>query len=302
MNITTERYNLICVEQGEGFLITGYEGEGAILDLSSDDRIIGIEKKAFLCCRSIKKVFLPKSLKYIGEWAFSKCDNLQVVRICGITRGQIFDRGVFDGCGALREISFEDSDSDLSVLLAASISGINKEHLLRADDIGQRFWYDKWDISLLSLLHSDEVMGGNGAPMGGEEDISYDGVSSVDGEMPGPQKNHMKGIGKNKCSLCYLRLLHNSHLTEDKEEKIEEYIRDRAYSKHDDMSWVTLKEEYSRSPEWLDIYLSVVKPDKETILKMIDDIGSDNIQLKAGLIDASGATDTVSSPLDELML
>lgn len=302
MNITADGYNLICVEEGDGLRITGYEGGGAILDLSTDDRIIGIEKKAFLCCRSVKKVFLPSSIKHIGEWAFSKCDNLQVVRICGEVRDRIFDRGVFDGCDALREIAFEDSDADLSVLLAASVSGMNKEHLLRADDIGQNFWYDKWDISLLSLLHTDEVMGGNGAPMGGEEDISYDGVSSVDGEMPGPQKNHVKSIGKNKCSLCYMRLLHNRYLADDTKEKIREYIRDRAYGCIDDIAWVTLKEDYSQSPEWLSIYLSIVNPGRDIILRMIEDIGSESIQLKAGLIDASGATDTASSALDELMI
>ncbi|MBR5359777.1 MAG: leucine-rich repeat protein [Lachnospiraceae bacterium] len=302
MNITAEGYNLICEEEGDGLKIIGYEGTGAVLDLSDNDRIIGIEKKAFLCCKSLKKVFLPQSIEHIGEWAFSKCDNLQVVKISLKASGRIFDRGVFDGCESLRDISFSDSDTDLSVLLAASVSRMNKEHLLRADDIGQGFWYEKWDISLLSLLASDEVLGGNGAPMGGEEDISYDGVSSVDGEMPGPQKNHVKSIGKNKCSLCYMRLLHNSHLTEDKEEKIRAYIRDRAYNKNVDMGWMTLKEEYSRFPEWLDIYLAIVKPDRDIILKMIDDIGSDNIQLKAGLIDASGAGDTGASALDELMI
>ncbi|MBR5361274.1 MAG: hypothetical protein IK123_10330, partial [Lachnospiraceae bacterium] len=232
----------------------------------------------------------------------SKCDNLQVVRISGATRGQIFDRGVFDGCDALKEIAFEDSDTDISVLLAASVSGMNKEHLLRADDIGQNFWYDKWDISLLSILHTDEVIGGNGAPMGGEEDISYDGVSSVDGEMPGPQKNHVKSISKNKCSLCYMRLRYNRYLTEDTKEKVKEYIKDRGYGCNDDIAWITLKEDYSQSPEWLDIYLSVVNPNRDTIIKMIDDIGSDSIQLKAGLIDASGAAGTGSSVLDELMI
>ncbi len=302
MIIETDGYKLICEETEGGLIITSYEGSGAILDLSGNNRIIGIDKKAFLCCRALKKVFLPGSIKHIGEWSFSKCDNLHTVRISGTVRGQIFDKGVFDGCESLKEIIFEDSDIDQSILLAASVSGMNKEHLLRADDIGDEFWYERWDISLLSLIHSDEVIGGNGAPMGGEEDISYDGVSSVDGEMPGPQKNHVKSINKNKCILCYMRLMHNKFLSSDSENKIRTYLRDRAYGKEDDMAWITLKEDYIQSPERLNIYLSTVNPDRTTIIRMIDDVGSDSVQLKAALIDASGATDSRVSALDDLMI
>ena len=302
MIIETGGYKLICDEVDNELIITSYEGAGAILNISDDDRIIGIDKKAFLCCRALKKVFLPGSIKYIGDWSFSKCDNIHTVRIGGPARGHIFGKGVFDGCESLKEIVFENDDTDQSILLAASVSCMNKEHLLRADDIGDKFWYEKWDISLLSLLHSEEAVSGNGAPMGGEEDISYDGVSSVDGEMPGPQKNHVKSINKNKCILCYMRLLHNRFLSSDTEDKIRTYIKDRAYGCNDDMAWITLKEDYIQSPDRLSIYLSTVNPDRTVIIKMIDDIGSDSVQLKAALIDASGATDAGVSALDDLMI
>lgn len=62
---------------------------------------------AFSDNTSITEVIIPDTVTYIGECAFSGCDNLQSVSLSGnITRLQ---GGVFSGCKSLREIVIPDS-------------------------------------------------------------------------------------------------------------------------------------------------------------------------------------------------
>ena len=103
-------YGLFTEERDGALYITGYEGEGAVLDLSGENRIAGIEKKAFLNCRTLRKVYLPGSIRGIGDWAFSKCKSLRTVRIDTPGENVLFQRGVFEGCESLMKISFAGMD------------------------------------------------------------------------------------------------------------------------------------------------------------------------------------------------
>lgn len=311
MTIEADGYNLICDRRAEGLVITGYEGGGAVLDLSGHDAITGIDKKAFLCCNSLKRIILPKSVGAIGDWCFSKCENLNDVTILREADGRIFGKGVFDGCGKLGRIFFAGPDEGgRPILLAAAVGRMQSEHLLRADDIGEDLWYGKWDISLMSMLNSDD--GGNSisAAVSGEEDISYDGVASVDGEMPGASTDYIRDIAKNKCHLCYMRLIHDRCLSDENRLKLQDYIREHAYGMADDRAWLTLKEDCEDETGYYEVYLDIVNPDNDDIKSMIEDLGPARVQAKALLISRAGAVrgdNTVTSKqavpaLDALML
>ncbi len=302
MDIETGGFILKCEGSESDLRITGYEGDGAILDISSDNRITGIDKKVFFSCRSLKKVFLPASIVSIGDWCFSNCINLTDFSIDTEPDGRLFGRGVFDACERLRTVTFSGTDMSTSVLLAAGVGRMKSEHLLRAEDIGQKFWYDKWDISLMSLLKADDAENSISTAVSGEEDISYDGVAMVDGEMSGPTENHVKTIAKNKSYLCFLRLLHDEYLSTEIRDKIEEYIRSRSFGCDREYAWTALKEDCEGDVDYYEIYLSVVRPDRDTILKMIDDLGPSRVQARALLISKAKGEDNASSALDELML
>ena len=302
MIIEAGGYNLICTESPEGLIISDYEGSGAVLDISSDQRITGIDKKVFFCCRSIRKVYLPESIRFIGDWCFSKCDNLEYFSVRALADGRIFSRGVFDGCTRLKEVVFTDSSPDLAVLLAASVAHMSNDHLLRSDDLGQRFWYEKWDISLFALLGADDGVSSKNIPLGGEEDISNDGIGSVDGEMSGETNEYVKRIATGKCTLCYLRLIHNEHLSEESETKIRAYLKERAYGTVSPWAWIALKENEVNGTDHLQIYLSVVSPDKAAIKDMIADLDPAKVQSKAFLISEAAKMSETASILDDLMI
>ncbi len=321
MNIETDGFLLECDETDEGIVITGYEGEGAVLDISSDRRIFGIDKKVFLNCNSLRKVMLPDSIRTIGDWCFSNCRNLSSVRIGtsaedlhdhpdsgeqvsqhAAADGRIFGRGVFEACDRLRTITFSGTDKGTSLLLAAGVNRMSNEHILRSDDIGERFWYEKWDISLLSLLNSDDAENTITTAVSGEEDISYDGVAMVDGEMSGPTSDHVKNIAKNKSFLCFLRLLNDAFLSPGTRDKIEEHIKERSFGSDKEYSWITLKEDCEGDVDYYEMYLKIVHPDRDTILRMIEDLGPTRVQAKALLINRAEGRSEKTSILDEMML
>ncbi len=295
-------FHLLYEEKDGLLVITGHEGEGAVLDLSGIEQNIAIGKKAFLGCKSLKTVILPEGTDHIGDWAFSKCNALSSVTVKGKTDGTLFQKGVFEGCERLVRINFHEMDESASLLLATTANRMANEHLLRAEDPGQAFWYEKWDISLLSLLHTDNAESTISTAVSGEEDISYDGVGSVDGEMPGETNDYVKRIATNKCFLCYLRLRHNAFLRVETEKEIRDYLKERAFGCPEEWAWITLKEECEGDVEFLRIYLSIVSPNADTLREMIEDLNSSQVQTKALLINESFGKTGKGSVLDELFL
>ena len=104
MELRTEAFVLKYDEKEKS--IVGYEDMGSVLDISDKTDIETVGKKAFLGCKSIKKVFLPESIESLSDWCFSKCNNLKTVKFEGAIKANIFGRGVFEGCEHLKEISF----------------------------------------------------------------------------------------------------------------------------------------------------------------------------------------------------
>ncbi len=302
MTISVDGYELNCDVREDGLYITDFTGAGAVLDLRSHDDIIGIDKKVFLCCRSVRKVFLPGSIRTLGDWCFSKCDNLVEVSFDMPARGDIFGRGVFEGCDMLSSLYFTDSTQASAALLAASVSRMPGEHLLKADDQGSSFWYSRWDITLMSLLSADDAENSISVAVSGEEDISYDGLGSIDGEMPGTPGDYVKNVAVNKCILCYMRLSHDDFLSSDNRKKIEDYINDRAFGCVSDSAWITVKEAGEKALEYIVTYMSVVKPDHDVVKEMINDLDQSGVQIRAYLIGEAGRSSSATFPFDDMML
>lgn len=272
------------VHKDGGVVICGSEGSDPVLDLTGAPDITVIDRKVFLSCKGLKKVFLPAGIRLLDEWAFSKCSNLKTVRLEGAYAPGILGKGVFKGCERLSSIRFAGMDEDTVHLLALCANLLENEHLLRADDVGSASWYEKWDLYLLSVLATDDAEGSSRVALCGEEDISYDGVGMVDGEMPGETEEYVRQAARNKCMLCFKRLKYSARLSEVARERIGDYLRARRFGSDRPFAWQTLTEDLEGDPEYFRMYLDIVRPNPEEMDEMIRSLNSTRVQARAFLI------------------
>ena len=261
------------------------------------DEVIG--NKAYLSSKDIREVIIGEDIRHIGDWAFAKCSNLCRVSFAGDFCPGLFGRDVFGGCTRLGSISFRDTDQETTYLLAACVNRMYYDHLLRADDVGQKSWYEKWDICLVSELSDDGAAARNAAALCGEEDISYDGIGSVDGEMPGETKDYVKNEEFRKCSLCYLRLDNDRNLSEGTRDVIKAYLTSNSFGEGFGAAFYSLFEDENTTLKFMRIYLDTGKHDRETLKRLINEVPIRDVGARAFLIrETDGGVD----PLFGLML
>ncbi|MBQ6575155.1 MAG: leucine-rich repeat protein [Lachnospiraceae bacterium] len=265
----------------------GYEIKDGILDLS-ECGIKAVEDKQFLGIKQLRAVIMPEGIEHVGDWAFAKCSNLEAVSFCGKFRKDLFGRNVFKGCEELSFIRFADTDDTTARLLALSTNRLEADHLVRADDIGQKSWYEKWDISLLSLLKSDDEKNAIAAALCGEEDISYDGIGSVDGELPGESADYVTKKAYEKCMLCYIRLENDRFLSEDARRIVEDHISKNRLGSASGSSFYSIFSLGGSDLSYLARYIDIVRPDKEMIRMMMDSLSPKDVYAMSYLVERSG--------------
>lgn len=289
--------------------VVGLEGAGSRLSVPSFAEagelrlpVTAIDKKAFLGTRGLREVEIPASVTDIGDWALSQCIHLTQVTVEKGGR-PTFQKGVFDGSDRIESIRLCDyEDEDMPFLLAATVKRLPAAYLLRDKDLGTPVWYEKWDLALESFLKLDDYEGYTDRTLCGEEDISYDGIGSVDGEMPGESGEYLKEVGRNKCYLSLMRLMHARNISERFRETLSEYLKARAIGRGTGTAWGLFKEELKDNKEYLELYLDIVKPDTDEIDAMLRDLGDDMVQSKAYIIKAGSGSAKRDSFFDGLSL
>lgn len=292
--------------------VTGFKGSAVEIAIpksyirdadNTSYTVTKVEKKAFLGVKGLKSITLPESIAEVGDWAFSKCSHLKEIRF---NSQPIFGRTVFEGCERLEKIyvatkaidnpsSAVNTDGmvisklneDIACLLASVVNKFEAGYLLRDDDIGTREWFKRWDLALNSYLTADDIDGYDDRALCGEEDISYDGIASVDGELLGDSGSYLNEVGKNKCFLCVLRMIHDSFLEEDMRLKLEKYIISRSFDSDRAFAWKMLKEDAGENLDFFEKYIEIVSPSKDSIEKMIKDISADKANIRSYLIKCS---------------
>jgi len=288
-------------------LISGFKGnpsevvipESFLIDnAKASYRVTEVQKKAFLGVKGMKSISIPEGVRLVGDWAFSKCSHLREIRFFS---NPSFGKSVFEGCDRLEKIyiSTEGAEDDklredLAGLLAAAVNKFEGGYLLRDDDIGTSGWFNRWDLALKSYLLAEDIDGYDDRALCGEEDISTDGIASVDGELLGDSGDYLNEVGKNKCYLCILRMLHDSYLEANDREFLERYILARSYEKERAFAWKMLKEDAGEKLEFFEKYIEITNPDREVIEGMIKDISADNANIRAYLIKCSKKEDLPS--------
>ncbi len=258
-----------------------------------------IENKAFWADRALREVTVPSGIRHIGDWAFAKCVNLERVMFEDDFRPGLFGRDVFKGCDRLAAISFADTDEVTERFLALCANRLGFDSLIRSDDVGQKSWYEKWDICLVTRIKSDDAEAKMSAALCGEEDISYDGIGSIDGEMSGEGADFVSKEAHNKSVLCYIRLKDDIYLTDATRALLEEHIRENGFGERTGSSFSAIFEECGGNLEYLRIYLDTVKPDRDTLSAMIASLGPSDVAARSYLIRESSAKGSV---LTDMML
>ena len=256
-----------------------------------------IENKAFWADRALRDVTVSSGVKHIGDWAFARCVNLEKVTFEDDFRPGLFGRDVFKGCGKLSAISFADMDEVTKHFLALCANRLGFDSLIRSDDVGQKSWYEKWDICLATRIKSDDAEAKMSAALCGEEDISYDGIGSIDGEMPGEGADFVSREAYNKSVLCYIRLKDDRYLSDSTRKLLEEHIRQNSFGNKNGSSFFAIFEECGGNLEYLRIYLDTVNPGRDTLSDMIASLGPSDVAARSYLIKESSAKGNVLSDM-----
>lgn len=278
--------------------ITGYRGRGSSLVIpdsistpSGELPVTEIGKKALLGCKGLRELTLPDTIVKYGDWAFARCDHLKIITIptLFVRNTDIavsFGRRMFDGCNNLLSLRADNVDEDLSYLCAALVARMPSEYLLWDDDIGSRQWFGRWDMALAAYIQRPDFEGYSDKDnaLCGEEDISYDGIGSVDGEMLGESYEYIKKVSMNKCNLCLTRCVHSKMLSEADREIYSRYIKDHGKGKSNEAAWLTLIEECSDNLDYFREYIGLTDASMDDIQDMLESLDEDKAQVRAYLI------------------
>ncbi|MCR4705330.1 MAG: leucine-rich repeat domain-containing protein [Lachnospiraceae bacterium] len=272
----------------EGIKIVDYIGHDSSLlipALIEDVPVTVIDRKAFMGKKELRNVTIPMSVSIVQDFAFAKCTHLLRV-ICHSNKGDIrFGRKVFEGCINLETIMIGTKEPDDFSYLAAALSHkMDAPHLLSDPDIGNGFWMERWDLALKSGLNKDDADGYENTVLCGEEDTSYAGKMSVEGEIVEDVTYYMKEACKNKCDLCMLRLLHSDRLDSGNEETLKLYLKMHGFVSENKAAYELIKEKYADDERYINLYLNTVSPGREEVLCMLEDIGDDLALFRKQLI------------------
>lgn len=93
------------LKRGEKFILVKYKGNAETVTVP--EGVAGLRAYAFAKNEFVKKLYIPDSVDFIGNNAFSNCTALQEIRL-GERLGAIY-AGIFENCTALNSIAIPDS-------------------------------------------------------------------------------------------------------------------------------------------------------------------------------------------------
>lgn len=286
-------YKLNTEDHGDCVYITACEAtdsgasdELVIPDTIDGKPVKGIDRKAFLQQVGLRKVVLPGTVAYIGDWAFSQCRQLETFILKqGAGVDAFVGRGIFEGSDRLANICIGYTKPDeLSFLAALPVKRLPAAYLIKDPSFGLAEWYRKLDMAIVDYLKQDDIEGYSDRALCGEEDISYDGVGSVDGELPGESAAYLKEVGKNKAGLSFARLTNKVYITNETKAYLSDYLLSRSKGCERENAWYYILEDRYDDSKAIDDYLDIIKPDTDALKAMLEDVPPSKALLKSKLI------------------
>lgn len=295
------------VNNGEASIM-GIEGSDSHLSIpnkvSVTERevpVTSISKKAIMGVNGLRHIMIPETVREIGDWAFAHCIHLVSLTI--LNKEVSFGRGMLEGCIRLNSVSIGyEGEDDLSILLASALNKMPAGYLISSGEMGSESWFRNYDSSLVQYLRESDYAGSDEAALCGEEDISYDDIRSVDGELLGVDASYILGVRKNKNFLCMMRLMHKQFLLPDMEEFLLSYVKSHTIKNANNAAWIAIKDDLYADDAYLKLYLDITKPDSIEIDMMLNDLGNNHPEMKAMLLKYGGGDNRVDDFFDGMLL
>ncbi len=200
---------------------TGNE-EVVKVDFTGDGKAItAIGAKAFLSCKTIKKLEIAGSVTEIGDWAFAHMQNLEVLVLP--FRELAFGRKVFLDCGKLVQVQIKGDESvnpGLPYFLASAVRVLKQEELCKpneaADSTKHKEWMEAYDFALMQFLLEEDEKGFDPVFFG------WFRVEDIDDQLPG----FLAKKRRDKVKLIFERLFYSFYLKEENKKWMLVYLNE----------------------------------------------------------------------------
>lgn len=233
----------------------------------------GISKKTFLSNRYLHSISVPGTVRWIGDWAFAGCRNLEKIVIHPDVR---LENGVFKDCVNLKEVYMDTMKSaDIGFMLAAVIFLLEDKYLFDLKQAGTAEWIGNWDKRMQVVINEADDEGFSALLACGEED--YEGRDNT-------LDAYLNRRRKRKVRICLLRLLHDTELEDALRDKLVGYLYNYRPGKPDDETWQVILEEHGDEEEYYELLCKYNVIDKDNVDVCLRDMGQLHARMKAFLL------------------
>lgn len=233
-----------------------------------------LEKKAFLSCKILKEIRLPKDLREIGDWAFAYCSSLEKVWIP--KKKMFFGRGIFKECDRLFSICHLNADSiaqeQTGRLLGAVPVRLEADYLFAPEQAGEAGWLLRFDDKLKEFLGQPDEEGYTKMVYCGEEDI----VANMD--------LFLEGRRREKARLCFLRLINDVGLKEEFRKELSGYLAEHTAGAASEAAWEVVFREHGNEQEYYTVFTRAGCLTEENYDRILSDMGDQYPEMKGYLM------------------
>lgn len=268
---------LLYEESPHGISIRGLRAVGSCITLPDEingQPVMRIEKKAFLSCKVVRELYLPRHLEEIGDWAFAYCSNLQAVYLP--KRRLLLGKGIFKECEKLECIGHlfakKEEEIQAGYLLGAVPVKLEADYLFTPEEAGEKVWIARFDDRLEFFLYQPDEEGYVKQVYCGEEDI----MSNLD--------LYLAERKRAKSRLCFMRLLHDVALSDDLRKKLKQYLAEHTKGCESEAAWEVLCRERGGEKAYYEIFTGAGCVTEENYTKILEDMGEDYPEMKAYLM------------------
>ncbi|MBD5522512.1 MAG: leucine-rich repeat protein [Lachnospiraceae bacterium] len=265
------------VRSDTSICITAYEGTAEFLAIPSqidNKTVTAIAKKAFWGNRYLQHIVLPDTLDFVGSWAFSACYMLRDITL---PYNEInFEKQIFHKSEKLNDIFISDSimekDKALPKLLAMAVTALEAEYLLNPIQAGSDNWYQNLDSKILTVLNESE------------ESALKNLVYCAEEDMGAKQETCLKKLAYKKSGIAFMRLIYSNKIAGVMKKKLTDFLLKRTKGCKDESAWEFVKESRCMGLQYCDKLFEINGINEENINEILDDLGEDNVELKAYLL------------------
>ena len=259
--LATEQGTLVYTVNHNKISIKRYRGMAeniTVPDIIDAMPVTGIERKAFLSCKTLKEIQLPESVEEIGDWAFAHAESLRTIILPAVV--PVRGKELFLGCKRLK---------------AMAVTVLHDYFLFDPQEIGSDAWVKRWDEKLLGLVWLDDLDGFEELWTCGEED--YEGKDYDIKSYPVEKR-------KMKLRIVYFRLLHPYKLSQMAQEELKQYLRSHTKGTAEPEAWDIIIEEHSEALAYYKIFAEAGCINNENFDALLADMAKVGAEAKAYLL------------------